>query len=238
MTPELESLQEQLAYSFSEQKLLRTALTHSSHANEISTDHNERLEFLGDAVLQLSISEELFLRFPGASEGELTRMRSKLVSSPSLTKLAQELELKRHILLGKGEETQGGRERPSLLSDAMEAVFGAVFLDGGFEAAKRVILRLFAKRMPGEPEAPKIKDYKSRLQELTQRDYKQRPTYQLSGCEGPEHAKIFVVELGLPCGRSLRASGTSLKRAEQEAARLALELLAQSPQTDGPGDPE
>lgn len=221
----LKTLQESISYHFGQVKLLAMALTHSSFANEQGCDHNERLEFLGDAVLELAVSEELFNRFPNAPEGALTKLRAKLVSMPSLADMAKALELESYVFLGKGEESQGGRERDSLLSDAFEALLGAVFLDGGYESAKQVVLTLFTKRWPQEVEPPKTRDFKSRLQELTQRDHKSRPIYRLLGSTGPEHEKLFEVEICLPDGRTVLARGSSMKKAEQAAARQALEIL-------------
>jgi len=221
----LKSLQDSISYRFDQVKLLGTALTHSSFANEQGCDHNERLEFLGDAVLELAVSEELFNRFPNAPEGALTKLRAKLVSMPSLADLAKTLGLESYVYLGKGEESQGGRERDSLLSDALEALLGAVFLDGGYESAKHVVLAIFNPRWPQEVEPPKTRDFKSRLQELTQRDHKSRPIYRLLGSSGPEHEKLFEVEICLPDGRTVLARGSSMKKAEQAAARQALEIL-------------
>ena len=221
----LEKLQEAISYRFGQVKLLALALTHSSYANEQGCDHNERLEFLGDAVLELAVSEELFNRFPEAPEGALTKLRAKLVSMPSLAEMAKTLGLESYIYLGKGEESQGGRERDSLLSDAFEALLGAVFLDSGYPAARDVVLGLFTPRWPNEVEPPKIRDFKSRLQELTQRDHKTRPIYRLMGSFGPEHEKLFEVEVALPDGRTVLAKGSSVKKAEQAAARTALKLL-------------
>lgn len=215
-------------HEFSQVKFLETALTHSSYANERGTgcEHNERLEFLGDAVLELVISDEAYQRFPHVHEGQLTRVRSSLVKEKSLAELARSVELDRFVLLGRGEESQGGRERDSLLADTMEAVFGAVFLDAGFEAAQKVILAAFKDRWPEIAEGPAAKDYKSRLQEATQQILKDRPTYVLSGSSGPEHEKVFEVTATLPDGRTFVAEGASLKKAEQTAAKLALETIA------------
>lgn len=221
----LEMLQESISYRFGQVKLLAMALTHSSFANEQGCDHNERLEFLGDAVLELAVSEELFNRFPDAPEGALTKLRAKLVSMPSLAEMAKSLNLESYIFLGKGEESQGGRERDSLLSDAFEALLGAVFVDSGYLAARDVVLGLFAPRWPQEVEPPKVRDFKSRLQELTQREHKSRPIYRLMGSSGPEHEKLFEVEVALPDGRTVHAKGASVKKAEQAAARNALGLL-------------
>lgn len=223
----LDRLQQDIRYSFKNIALLETALTHSSYANEHggAIEHNERLEFLGDAVLEICVSERLFARFPKAREGVLTRMRAKLVSKPSLAALAVEMKLDRYLRLGKGEEAQGGRDRHSLLSDAFEAVLGAVFLDGGYDSALGFIDTIFENKWPNEPENTKAKDFKSRLQELTQKRFKDRPSYTLKASRGPEHAKVFEVELELPDGAIVIAEGPSVKRAEQNAASIALERL-------------
>lgn len=212
-----------LSYSFSDEALLRVALTHSSWANENgSIEHNERQEFLGDAVLELCVSSELFCMFPTAREGDLTRLRSLLVSTTALADLARDLGLEQSLLLGKGEENQGGRHRDTLLSDALEAVLGAVFEDGGFDAARRVVRHIFCDRWPETLLYTPSKDFKTRLQELVQRTCKNRPVYVLVESHGPEHAKLFTVRLDLPNGASFTANGPSLKRAEQEAAHVAL----------------
>ncbi|WP_419785713.1 ribonuclease III [Pseudodesulfovibrio sp.] len=221
-------LQECIHHRFAQVKLLETALTHSSYANEQECNaDNERLEFLGDAVLELCISEEGFKRFPEAPEGHLTRIRSQLVMEKSLAAIARELELDRYVLLGKGEEQQGGRDRDALLADAFEAVLGAVFLDAGFETAKRVILNIFDGRWPEPASLTEVKDYKSRLQEVAQERFRDRPVYVLSGTSGPEHEKVFIVDSTLPGGEVFRGEGSSVKRAEQEAAKLALVSLGE-----------
>lgn len=189
-------------------------------------NHNERQEFLGDAVLELSVSWELFCRFPGAREGDLTKMRALLVSTVSLAQRARELGLDSLIKLGKGEENQGGRSRDAVLSDALEAVLAAVYEDGGYEAARESVRRLFAAHWPqAGGKQPRPKDNKTRLQEATLQLFKERPAYTLLTSHGPEHAKIFEVSLRLPDDREFLASGSSCKKAEQEAARLALEAL-------------
>lgn len=223
----LAMFQHRIHYPFREVKLLDQALTHSSWANEHGGKwpHNERLEFLGDAVLELCVTQELFERFPHVREGELTRMRSRLVSQPALSGLAREIGLDTCLRLGRGEESQGGRDRASLLADAMEAVIGAVFLDGGFEAVRTFLRALFAERWPVDVERKKEKDYKSHLQELTQRLYRERPGYALLESAGPEHAKVFAVLLTLPTGETITAQGPSLKRAEQAAAKAAIARL-------------
>ncbi|MCL1985229.1 MAG: ribonuclease III, partial [Betaproteobacteria bacterium] len=210
--------------------LLVEALTHSSFANEAAGGrHNERLEFLGDAVLSLCVSGELFSRFPGAQEGDLTRLRSRLVNASSLAALARAISLDKHLRLGRGEESQGGRSRDSLLGDAFEAVLGAVYEDGGFAAVRKLVRRLFAEYWPETLVRECEKDFKTQLQELIQQKYRERPTYTLNASHGPEHAKLFEVRLLLPDGRAFIAQGQSLKRAEQEAARNALLLLQGTP---------
>lgn len=221
---DLKQLQENIPYTFSQVKHLVLALTHSSYCNEHpeSHGHNERLEFLGDAVLELCISELLYERFENLREGELTAMRSRLVSEGALARLALDLKLDEVLLLGRGEEEQGGRRRNALVSDAFEAVLGAIFIDGGFLAAKAVVRELFTPLMPEAEGREKPKDNKSLLQERMQKTFQERPVYTLLGSDGPEHAKIFEVGLVLPDGRSFKASGSSVKRAEQAVAALAL----------------
>jgi len=219
-------LQECIHHRFGQVKFLATALTHSSYANEQEfSDDNERLEFLGDAVLELSISEEGFKRYPDAPEGQLTRIRSQLVKEKSLADLARKLKLDKYIRLGKGEELQGGRDRDALLADAFEAVLGAVFLDAGFEVAKKVVLGIFENEWPKEARLPENKDYKSRLQEVSQERFKDRPVYAMVDTHGPEHAKLFDVAVTLPSGEVFHGQGTSVKRAEQAAAQEALVFL-------------
>lgn len=220
-------LQKCIQYQFQDLSLLELAMTHSSWANEHSAGnrHNERLEFLGDAVLEIVISAQLFIRFPEAREGELTRLRSGLVNEATLAALARSLRLDTSLRLARGEEHQGGRNRDALLADAMEAVFGAVFLDGGMEEARQVIEHLYEDQWPSTTVAVHRKDFKTRLQEATQQLSKELPVYALEDMQGPEHAKIFAVRVTLPDGRIFRASAPGLKRAEQEAAKVALEEM-------------
>ncbi|MFO7802414.1 MAG: ribonuclease III [Desulfovermiculus sp.] len=224
---DLDELHTKIGYTFSDPTLVLQALTHSSYANEYDTSmaHNERLEFLGDAVLELSVSEILYSRFPQAREGILTSMRSKLVSEPSLARLARRLQLGRFLFVGRGEERQGGRDRDAVLCDALESVIGAVFLDSDYATARNVIIELFQPLWPARLPQERKKDFKSRLQELTQREFQARPTYTLIGSHGPEHAKVYTVELTLPNNCTCRASSTSLKKAEQCAAEQALQEL-------------
>ena len=225
----LDGLQEEIGYQFRDASLLLLAVTHSSWANEHSEGnaHNERLEFLGDAVLEIAVSAQLFTRFPDAREGELTRMRSSLVNEPTLATIARRLRLDQCLRLARGEENQGGRHRDSLLSDAMEAVFGGVFLDGGIEQARGVVERLYENLWPRNAAKVRRKDFKTKLQEATQRISKGLPVYVLEDSTGPEHAKIFSVRVDLPDGQCFRASGPGLKRAEQEAAHVALAALGE-----------
>ncbi len=220
-------LQNKLGYTFHNSDYLQMALTHSSSANENKKVgmHNERQEFLGDAVLELCVSWALFSRFPTAREGDLTKLRSSLVSAKSLANLARELHIDKYLRLGRGEESQGGRQRDTVLSDAFEAVLGAVFEDGGYDAAYAVVLYVFSKHWPENASQNLRKDYKTQLQESMQRLHKDRPVYVLLSSSGPEHAKVYEVRLTLPQGQIFQASGQSLKRAEQEAARLALMSL-------------
>ena len=221
------AIEESIGYTFTDKGLITTALTHSSYANEQGVDaqHNERLEFLGDAVLELCVSSELFVLFPDVREGDLTRMRAKIVSQPFLTELAREFHIDQALLLGKGEEHQGGRDRPSLLSDAFEALLGAVYLDGGFAAATNVVRTVFNDKWPEQKQNSQTKDCKSLLQEVTQQRFKERPAYVLADSSGPEHAKVFTVQVTLPDGTVFTSNGPSLKRAEQLVACLALEHL-------------
>ena len=223
----LTTVQEDIHYRFRQVKLLELALAHSSWANErgCPNESNERLEFLGDAVLELCVSQEVYGRYPEADEGLLTKVRSKLVKTATLAEVARSLGLDRHLCLGRGEETQGGRERDSLLADALEALFGAVFLDGGFDVARALVLELLGPRFPETANAPPGKDHKSRLQEITQDLHRERPQYVLAESSGPEHSKVFAVEVTLPDGARFRAEGGSLKKAEQAAAALALAAL-------------
>jgi ribonuclease-3 len=228
-TRQITALEKRLGYQFAERRLLVLALTHSSFANEQASaqENNERLEFLGDAVLELSISEELFERYPDAPEGIMTTVRSQLVSEPALAELARELDVASALFLGKGEENQGGRQRDSVLSDALESIFGAMFLDSGYDITRECILHLYADKWPSSHRLgrERLRDFKSRLQERTQQLFKDRPIYYLLDSSGPEHAKVYQVRVDLPDGSQTEASDTSVKKAEQRAAKKALEGL-------------
>ena len=222
-----EELAGRLGHRFTRPELLEEALTHSSWANERGAGcaHNERLEFLGDAVLELCVSTELFRRFPQLREGELTRLRAHLVSTVGLAQRARELGLDAHLRLGKGEEQQGGRTRDAILSDALEAVLAAIYEDGGFAAAMDAVARIYAGHWPLAAGAPQARDAKSRLQEAVQHLFGTMPVYAQGPTSGPEHAKHFQARLTLPDGRDFAGQGTSLRKAEQDAAARALEAL-------------
>jgi ribonuclease-3 len=208
-------------YRFKDDILLQTALTHRSH----SVDNNERLEFLGDAALDLVISELLYQSYSGQTEGSLSRMRSSLVKGNTLAELAKELDVGDYLILGKGENTSGGRERLSLLSDALEAMIGAIFLDGGYVAVKNVIIKIFDSRIQALDPKSEHKDHKSILQEKLQGVKQGLPVYSLVRSVG-DHNKTFVVECSIKSGEIVtQASGKTLRVAEQKAASKALQAM-------------
>jgi ribonuclease III len=229
----LDDLQEVLEYHFRDPHVLCQALVHRSFAHEnpqFQQADNETLEFLGDAVLGLAVSHLLLERFPNLNEGDLSRLRSSIVNERELAKLALSLNLGDFLLLGKGEELTGGRQKPSLLADTVEAVLAAIYLDGGLETAIAVVKRLFYAYLDEEREGDPLKtwdkDYKTQLQELTQARLKLTPAYVLETEEGPDHDKTFSIGVVLE-GRILaRGLGKSKKEAQQEAARQALERLS------------
>lgn len=231
--PELADLQNRLGYQFRDENLLRLALTHPSIAHEqnMATPHNQRLEFLGDAVLGTVLSQQLYERFPDADEGTLTKSRAKLVNATSLAAHGHAMDLGTHMILSRGEENTGGRTRPSILADAYEALLGAIFLDGGFPAAREFILREFAADYAELVLPAGIDNPKGELQELLQAKSSVAPLYQLISAEGPDHDRNFVcavlhdnVELG-------RGSGKSKKAAESDAALVALKKLKETAST-------
>ncbi len=224
----MESLEKKLGYTFRNKALLSEALNHSSYANEHrgqGLESNERLEFLGDSVLGFVTAEFLFLRHPDLPEGDLTRIRAALVCEESLHEVAQGLGLGDHLKLGRGEEAGGGRTRPSILADATEAVFAAVYLDGGIEAASALIHRVLLDCQREEVVEEKRKDYKTALQELVQRQPDQELVYRMAGESGPDHNKTFLAEVLLNGAVVGAGEGHSKKEAEQSAARAALEKL-------------
>ena len=221
------ALEERLGYLFRNRALLETALTHSSYANENRASGivcNERLEFLGDSVLGVTVADFLYRYFPDMPEGRMTRLRAELVCEHSLHRVALELHLGDYLRLGKGEEHNGGRKRASILSDAVEAVIAAMYLDAGMETAAGFIHRCLLDDVRAI-ETPTFTDYKTSLQELVQRHSGQVLSYELVGEEGPDHAKTFRVQVclnGDPIGRGI---GRTKKEAEQAAAANALEAL-------------
>lgn len=226
----MNSLENRLCYKFNNIDLLKNALTHSSYANEVrcGVTSNERLEFLGDSVLSIIVSEHIFNCFPDMPEGELTRLRASLVCEKSLCSFSRELCLGEHLLLGKGEEKGGGRERDSILADAFEAVLAAIYLDGGMDAAKRHVLRFVLRELNSNNDENDFKDYKTLLQEIIQRNPEESVSYILTGEEGPDHDKRFTVEVRLNSNTIGTGSGKSKKRAEQMAAKQALELMGET----------
>ena len=230
----LAELEEKIGYRFKDRELLKRALIHRSFAFEKDTKENyEVLEFLGDAVIGLIVSEELIKKFPDKSEGELSQIRAYLVSESSLSELAKTVNLGDYLLLGKGERLSGGRKKSSLLCDVFESLFGAIYLDGGFYEARRVFLERFLKKMWEILEnAVTYKDFKSYLQEVTQRKFKVIPSYTLIKSEGPEHDKTFTVECRVKELRTV-ASGKSKKSADQQAAKEMLKALGVINETNG-----
>lgn len=221
----MEALEEKLGYRFTNRAFLENALTHSSYANENKAkglQSNERLEFLGDSVLGMVVADYLFRTHPDLPEGDLTRTRAALVCEGSLVEVAQCLELGAYLKLGKGEEAGGGRERPSIIADAVEAVLAAVYLDGGIGSARKLIQKFILDR---EAEKSASRDYKTALQELVQRESGQVLKYRLTGEEGPDHDKRFFVEVDLNGEVAGRGKGHSKKEAEQMAAKAAIAKL-------------
>lgn len=224
----MKTLEDVLGYSFQDKSLLENALTHSSYANEnraSGATSNERLEFLGDSILGMVTAEHLFRTHPDLPEGELTRTRAALVCEGSLYEVAKTWGLGKYLRLGKGEESGGGRERTSILADAVEAVLAAMYLDGGIGTVRKTIHRFI---LSGEERAEAAnRDYKTALQELVQREKGIVLSYRLTGESGPDHAKTFLVEVdfnGVPAGKG---AGRSKKEAEQMAAKAAIEKLSQ-----------
>ena len=231
MQTRLEALQQRIGHRFDDRALLTCALTHRS----FGADHNERLEFLGDAVLSLAISALLFERFAGSDEGDLTRVRAHLVREDSLHRVALQIGLPEVLRLGEGEARGGGAQRASILADAVEAVIGATFRDGGFDAASRVVQGLFGEIIQNTDVASWSKDAKTELQEWLQARRLPVPTYRISATRGQAHAQTFEVECLVPPLNLVEGGvGRSRRVAEQEAARRMLDALKAS---DKPGSP-
>lgn len=222
----LVEFQKIIGYKFKNEKLLYEALSHSSFANENKKQRrsNERLEFLGDSVLSIVVSDHIFEHFKHLPEGELTKLRASLVCEKALFEFSKKLELGKHIFLGKGEELTGGRERASIVSDAMEAVIAAIYLDGGIEAARKHILNFLPEDITPEHTGT-FHDYKTVLQEIIQKNPEEKIEYYLKGEDGPDHDKRFTVQVKLNSNVIGEGVGRSKKSAEQNAAKEALALM-------------
>lgn len=231
----LGALQETLGYVFRDEALLRLALTHPSVAHEsaVSTPHNQRLEFLGDSILGLVLTRELYERFPDWGEGSLTKARAQLVNRRTLADEARRLKLGEYLIVSRGEETSGGRARQSALADAFEAVLGSVFLDSGYDVARDFILRRFGDAFAALNQTPHIENPKGELQEMLQANSTEAPRYEMTATSGPDHDRQFecaVFHLGVELGRGV---GKSKKEAESQAALAALLKLREQPMTTG-----
>ena len=222
----LTELEEKIHYQFKDKKILTEALSHSSYANENKRNRrsNERLEFLGDSVLSIVVSQYLFEHFSHLPEGELTKIRASLVCEKSLHIFAKQIDLGKYLLLGKGEENTGGRERPSILADAFEALIAAIFLDGGLETARAHILRFIPEDVEAQRHAA-FNDYKTILQEVIQQNPEEKVEYVIVDQTGPDHNKAFTVNVCLNSNIIGVGTGNSKKEAEQMAAREALNLM-------------
>ena len=224
----MKTLEEKLGYTFRDRHLLEAALYHSSYANEhrgSGIQSNERLEFLGDSVLGMVTADYLYHKHPDLPEGDLTRIRAALVCEESLHEVAQSLDLGSYLKLGRGEESGGGRRRPSILADATESVFAAVYLDGGLEEARALIHRVLLQREREEVVEERRRDFKTELQELVQRRSDQVLRYEMVGSSGPDHAKVFEARVTINGQTVGTGTGRSKKEAEQAAARNALDEM-------------
>lgn len=223
---DLTEFQEKIGYTFKRIHYLEQALTHSSYANEgrKHLKNNERLEFLGDSVLSVIVARYLFLTYKDLPEGVLTKMRASLVCEKALDVYAAELDLGSYLRLGKGEEITGGRQRPSIIADAFEAVLAAIYLDGGYEEAQRFVMRFIPGNIDIQKQSP-LSDYKTALQEVVQQNKEEKIAYRLVDEQGPDHAKVFTAEVLLNSNVIGRGTASSKKQAEQNAAKEALELM-------------
>ncbi len=223
----IDALLTRLNYQFSKKELLSLALTHTSFANEhaIKGEDNQRLEFLGDAVVGLVVAEALMIRLPQAAEGQLTSRRSALVKEESLAELARRVELGNALSLGHGEDKNNGRDRSSILADAVEAVIGAVYLDGGYEAARELVLNWLGTKLEDVVDGSRPEDVKTTLQEMFQARSEAVPQYQIVDEQGPDHAKIFEVEIKIGNNVLAKGRGRSKKEAEKDAAARALAAI-------------
>jgi ribonuclease-3 len=219
---QISELEKSLGYQFEDKKLITEALTHRSYKKDAN---NERLEFLGDAVMDLIVGEYLFYLFPKAEEGTLSKLRAALVNEDSFTRLAERLNLGKYLYLSPAEENNNGREKPSILSSAFEAVIGAIYLESGFETSKNVALKLLKKEFPIITPEELLKDYKTTLQEITQAHFGVVPEYRLIKASGPDHKKEFEIGVFIRDKEYAVAKGKSKKTAQQEGARLTIEML-------------
>jgi ribonuclease-3 len=221
----LAALADRLGHRFADPELLELALSHRSWcAENAEPDSNERLEFLGDAVLGLVVTDHIFRTYPSLPEGELAKVRASVVSAPTLAELAEKLELGSAVRLGKGEDASGGREKPSILADTFEAVIGAVYLDAGWREVERMLLEIMGDRIEEASKGPGGQDYKTRLQEVVARRFDALPVYIVSA-EGPDHAKVFQAQVEVDGVIRGDGRGRSKKQAEQVAARAAWRSL-------------
>ena len=228
---EFEIVEKKLAYHFKDASLLKLALTHPSVAHERKApgfQHNQRLEFLGDAVLQLVLTQELFERNPDLSEGPLTKARAQLVNRQTLAEVSRNLKIGSHLILSQGEETSGGRDRTSALADAFEALLGAVYLDGGLEASREFVLHHFEKIITGMTNLPDLNNPKGELQEFLQAESQETPTYHLASISGPDHDRSFICTVHAFGKEIGKGTGKSKKTAEIQAALTALNHLKNS----------
>lgn len=225
MMPDIKKFQEIIGYTYKDEKLLVEALSHSSYVNENKKHRksNERLEFLGDSVLSIVVSKHIFNNYKSLPEGELTKLRASLVCEKALYEFSKKIHLGEYILLGKGEENTGGRERPSIVSDAFEAVIASIYLDGGFEPVEKYILSFIPKDIIHRQ--PVFNDFKTVLQEVVQKNPEEKVEYVLVDERGPEHNKKFTINVVLNSNVIGKGTGKSKKEAEQMAAKEALELM-------------
>lgn len=227
----LQRLQERLGYSFGDRAILLQSLTHTSYGHEFMSEKpialrdNERLEFLGDAILDVVVSDILLEAFPNANEGQLSKMRAAVVNEKTLAQVAKSIGLQDCIRLGKGEVQTGGQNKPSITSSAFEALIAAIYLDGGFNAVYPVVRHLFAPLFLEERDLMAFYDHKTQLQEIVQARWKITPSYHLLQSSGPDHAKTFEVEVRMNGKRLASATGASKKEAEQNAARAAIQTV-------------
>ena len=224
----MENLESALDYRFQENGWLRRALTHRSYVarNGNACEDNEQLEFLGDSVLSFIVSERLSRKFPALAEGDLSRVRSRLVSAPHLAQVGRKLDVGQYLFLGRGEESSGGRTKPALLVDAVEALIAALYRDGGLDAAENFVDRfVLPPNLKAAARKLVVSDHKTALQEMLQADQKKPPVYRVIREKGPEHRKMFTVEVRAAGNRTARGRGSSKKTAEQEAAQALLKKI-------------